>query len=103
MRKFYLIIQLLIAVVFIQTAQAQDSWLKVEAGTEFSVALKSDSTLWSWGRNSNGQLGLGNTVNRMVPFQIGVDSDWKQVSTGAAHTLAVKNDGTLWAWGSNGV
>jgi alpha-tubulin suppressor-like RCC1 family protein len=56
MRKFYFIIQFLFAVVFIQTAQAQDSWLKVEAGTEFSVALKSDSTLWSWGRKHNVQL-----------------------------------------------
>ncbi|MBP1672784.1 MAG: Regulator of chromosome condensation repeat [Bacteroidetes bacterium] len=42
---------------------AQNDWVKCGTGTEFSVALKSDGTLWSWGSNMNGQLGTGNTVN----------------------------------------
>jgi alpha-tubulin suppressor-like RCC1 family protein len=102
MRKIHKTIQLFTALLLSQTAQAQDYWLKVEGGTEYSLALKSDSTLWSWGHNANGQLGLGNTINQIAPNQIGSDSNWKQISAGALHVLAVKNDGTLWAWGNNG-
>ena len=103
MRKIHKTIQLFTALLLSQTAQAQDYWLKIESGTEYSLALKSDSTLWSWGQNTNGQLGLGNTINQIVPNQIGSESNWKQISAGAFHVLAVKNDGTLWAWGLNSV
>jgi len=37
------------------------TWQKVVCGGEFSVALRSDSTLWAWGFNGNGQLGIGIT------------------------------------------
>ena len=62
--------------------------------------MKADGTLWTWGYNSNGQLGDGTTTNRTSPGRVGSDSDW---ATAAAdtHTLVVKTDGTLWAWGQN--
>ena len=103
MKKIYKTIQVLAALFFLQNAHSQDYWLNIESGTEFSLALKSDSTLWSWGNNSNGQLGIGNTLNQIIPVQIGTDSEWKNISAGAFHTLAIKNDGTLWAWGLNSV
>lgn len=84
-----------------------------------TVALKSDGTLWAWGENIFGQLGDGTNYNmawagagtyplngheandRLLPLQIGTDTDWSRISTGAGHSVALKNDGTLWAWGLN--
>jgi alpha-tubulin suppressor-like RCC1 family protein len=89
--------------ISISLYRAQPTWLKAECGTEFTVALKSDHTLWAWGFNANGQLGIGGTSNaNPSPLQIGLDSDWSDISTGAFHALALKSNGTLWAWGSNG-
>lgn len=57
--------------------------------------------LWSWGQNSFGQLGLGDTTDRSSPVQIGVDTDWAMVATSWNHTLALKTGGSLYAWGDN--
>ncbi len=64
-------------------------------------AIKTDGTLWSWGNNSGGQLGIGNSQQQLSPVQVGSDSDWKQVATGCTSVLAVKTDGSLWGWGAN--
>ncbi|MFZ4400992.1 MAG: T9SS type A sorting domain-containing protein [Bacteroidales bacterium] len=77
------------------------TWLKVSCGTEFSVALRSDSTLWAWGANMNGQLGIGNLNTVYTPVQIGSDHNWKDIVAAAMHCLALKSDGSLWAWGLN--
>lgn len=65
------------------------------------MALKTDGTMWSWGRNPYGQLGLGEWGSKDVPTQVGVASDWESVTAGGNHALAIKTDGTLWAWGYN--
>ena len=64
-----------------------------------NLAVKSDGTLWSWGRNNDGELGHGNTDNLSSPVQIGGDTDWANVSFQSSISLAVKTDGTLWSWG----
>ena len=74
-------------------------WATVEGGTDYSVAIKQDGSLWAWGSN-NGRLGDGTTTSRATPVRIGTDR-WKAVSAGEAHTLGIKADGTLWAWGQN--
>ncbi len=56
--------------------------------------------LWTWGYNTNGQLGNGNTTNYSSPVQVGALANWKQVG-GQFHVLSIKTDGTLWAWGLN--
>ncbi len=75
--------------------------IHVEAGIYQSFLIKSDGTLWSWGFNASGQLGLGNRIDRSVPNQVGTDNKWVSVSSGSNHTLGLKSDGTLYAWGSN--
>ena len=45
--------------------------------------------LWSWGRNSYGQLGIGDTTNRSSPVQIGALTTWSSVSVGNGHSLAI--------------
>jgi alpha-tubulin suppressor-like RCC1 family protein len=86
-----------------QIGTAND-WKVVAAGFEHSAAIKNNGTLWTWGRNNFGQLGIGNLVDKNIPTQVGTGTDWKNVvmSTSSNYTLAIKNDGTIWAWGNNG-
>lgn len=77
------------------------NWLQVACGYEFTVAIKSNGTLWAWGRNEQGQLGDGTIINRSVPVQIGNENNWLSITCGDYRSIAIKKDGTLWAWGSN--
>jgi len=63
--------------------------------------VKSDGTLWSWGRGASGALGHNNTTNYSVPTQVGSDTDWLEVHSGYVQAHAIKTDGTLWSWGDN--
>jgi alpha-tubulin suppressor-like RCC1 family protein len=59
-------------------------------------------TLWTWGNNSNRQLGNNTTTNRLTPVTtFAGGTNWKQVAGGNNHTAAIKIDGTLWTWGNN--
>ena len=79
------------------------NWLNIAGGySSWSLAVKTDGTLWSWGKNDAGQLGLGNTTYYSSPKQIGALMGWSQVACGHFHSLSIKTDGTLWAWGANG-
>lgn len=75
-------------------------WLKVSAARQsFTLALKTNGTLWAWGDNEYGRLGDGTTTNRYSPVQIGT-STWKEIAAGTFHSIGIKSDGTLWQWGS---
>ncbi|MCL2785890.1 MAG: hypothetical protein FWD81_01515, partial [Methanomassiliicoccaceae archaeon] len=76
-------------------------WESIAAGSEYTLAIKTNGTLWAWGQNTYGKLGDGTTTQRNSPVQIGTDADWKSVDAGIDHTIAIKTDGTLWAWGRN--
>lgn len=82
---------------------SQLTWQALDAGTEFSVGIQSDGSLWTWGNNLNSELGLGDNNLREVPTQVGADTDWQEIACGAFHVIALKTNGTLWAWGSNAV
>ena len=77
--------------------------IAIAAGDDRSLALKSDGTVWSWGRNNFGQLGDGTTTNSPVPKQIPSTSlsGVNAITAGVYHSLALKSDGTVWVWGSN--
>ena len=77
-------------------------WKYLSAGSDHSVAIKTDGTLWGWGRNDSGQLGNNNKLTSSVATQENSDSNWTAVSAGFNHTVAIKMDGTLWSWGANG-
>ena len=79
-------------------------WASVCAGSEFSLATKTNGELWAWGDDSHGQLGddrSGTGVIQLTPRRIGTDTDWVALAAGRYHTLALKGDGSLWAWGDN--
>ena len=73
----------------------------VSAGAEHNLVLQSDGTVWSWGLNSDGQLGDGTTNPSSVPTKIPGLSGVIAISAGAHHSLVLKNDGTVWGWGAN--
>ncbi len=71
-------------------------------GAKWSRAsVKSDGTLWTWGNNGSGELGLGDTTNRSSPVQVGSLTDWDNATVWSGVMGAVKTDGTLWTWGDN--
>jgi alpha-tubulin suppressor-like RCC1 family protein len=78
------------------------NWKQVSCGQDHTVAIKTDGTLWTWGRNNNGQLGNNTTINRTTPVTTFTGgTNWKQVAGGISNTAAIKTDGTLWTWGFN--
>lgn len=95
------------------------NWKKVFAGGHMIAAIKMDGTLWTWGKNDDGELGLNDTNDRSSPVQVGTEQNWKTVridqfsgnsidgpftansGTQQAVVCALKNDGTLWTWGKN--
>jgi alpha-tubulin suppressor-like RCC1 family protein len=83
-----------------QLGTAND-WLKVSAGSAYSLAIKNTGTLWAWGLNTTGQLGIGSIVNQNLPTQVGISSNWSEIEAGHEHALALDNLGFVWAWGNN--
>lgn len=87
----------------VQTVAFGTNWIKASCqGYSVAIALKQDGTLWSWGYNGVGELGINATTARSSPIQVvGASTLWTDVSTNNETTLATKKDGSLWAWGYN--
>jgi hypothetical protein len=64
------------------------------------TALTTSGTLYAWGIQSSGQLGLGDTIARSSPTQVG-SSSWRMVSAGSYNTAGITSTGTLFVWGNN--
>ena len=76
--------------------------MSVSASGSHSLALANDGTVWAWGCNSLGQLGIGGTTADHPPTQVdSVLSNVIKISAGDNHSLALTNDGHVWAWGHN--
>ncbi len=65
-----------------------------------TCAIRTDDTLWCWGRNDVGQIGDGTNTMRTSPVRVGT-ATWKSVVTGYDHTCGIRSDDTLWCWGRN--
>jgi alpha-tubulin suppressor-like RCC1 family protein len=89
----------------VTTFAGGNDWKQAEGGTSHTVAIKTDGTLWSWGMNDQGQLGVNARDNsspfsRSTPVTTFVGgTNWKQASAGYQYSAAIKTDGTLWTWG----
>jgi len=74
-------------------------------GDRDNCAIGADHTVWTWGRNYNGQLGIGTADQAAHPFPVQVPAFGNgyvtMVQTPDWHSMALESDGTLWAWGSN--
>ena len=76
--------------------------------TEMGAAIKTNGTLWTWGKNENGELGQnergpGSSTSRSSPTQVGTDASWANGSVRGNQEgcMATKTDGTFWIWGRN--
>jgi alpha-tubulin suppressor-like RCC1 family protein len=76
-------------------------WSPISAAGHHTCARASDDSLWCWGDNDAGQLGVGDTMARSVPTQVGIDNVWREISTGKVHTCSIRVDKSLWCWGGN--
>ena len=86
------------------------TWSKIFMGGEGNhrFAIKTDGTLWTWGYNASGRLGLnvagegaGSVAAQSSPTQVGTDTTWTEAMSGMNNSIAVKTDGTLWTWGAS--
>jgi alpha-tubulin suppressor-like RCC1 family protein len=77
-------------------------WCQVSAGSNHSLGLRTNGTLWAWGYNGSGQLGTNTITARSSPVSVvGGFTDWCQVSGGQNQSFGIKTNGTLWSWGNN--
>jgi alpha-tubulin suppressor-like RCC1 family protein len=80
----------------------ETNWSKIGASSSVFASIKTDGTLWLWGSNSYGKLGLGDTNHRSSPTQLGSSTDWASLPRGGGNWMgAIKTNGTLWTWGGN--
>ena len=75
---------------------------KISSNGNVTLAIKSDGTLWGWGRNSDaGQLGINDRTNYSSPVQV-PGNTWDRIAIGNYfQSFGIKTDGTLWSWGHN--
>lgn len=86
----------------IQTVTAGTTWKSVSAGDKHTLAIKTDGSLWTWGRNFYGQLGDNTKTHRSSPVQtVSGGNNWVVIATGYGASASIKTDGSLWLWGYN--
>lgn len=73
----------------------------VDAGQGHTCAIRSDGTLWCWGRNSQRQVSGSLDIQFRAPVQVGSENDWIGVQAAQAHSCAMRADRSLWCWGTN--
>lgn len=89
--------------IFFYTNVYSQCITNVATGAGHSCVLK-DGTLWSWGRNTNGQLGDNSYSHKNIPTQIGTDNNWMSLASFSGYqnsSMAIKTNGSLWGWGIN--
>jgi alpha-tubulin suppressor-like RCC1 family protein len=78
-------------------------WTSAQAGEHFSCGIRGTGSLYCWGKNDLGQLGINSTESTSSPIEVHNSwSDWSQVSPGKSHTCAIRN-GRGYCWGDNSV
>ncbi|WP_369146896.1 RCC1 domain-containing protein [Streptomyces sp. R44] len=82
--------------------QSLDKVKEVAAGCYHAAALREDGTVWTWGRNTDGQLGIGSATDQNTPKKVPDLVDAVAIAIGCYHTVALTADGTVKAWGRGG-
>ena len=78
----------------------ETNWISIAAGDAHNLAVKSDGTIWTWGKSVQARFARMQPIPAPIPAAPG--KDWKQAATGGSHySVALKRDGTLWGWGNN--
>ena len=72
----------------------------IAAGAHFSLALSVTGSVYAWGWNGFGQLGLNDLISRSTPTQITTLSNVQAISAGEMFSLAI-GENHLYGWGCN--
>jgi alpha-tubulin suppressor-like RCC1 family protein len=75
----------------------------IAAGENHVLTLKDDGTVWAWGNNAYGELGIGSTTPQSTPVQVPALAGVVAIAAGGGVSLALKSDGTVWEWGTTGL
>lgn len=81
------------------TAHAATTWRQVDVGDSHICGIRTDGSLWCWGSNWGGQLGVGDTEDRSRPTRVGTRKDWHKVSAGNNRTCALTTGTEIYCWG----
>ena len=73
----------------------------VAAGRDHSAIVLPDGSVWVWGSNARGQLGIDAADASPVPVPVLGPAEVVALSSGEAHLLALTRNGDVWAWGAN--
>ncbi|QSX37718.1 RCC1 domain-containing protein [Shewanella sedimentimangrovi] len=91
-----------------QQVNTDTDWADIRVGWTQVVALKKDGSIWSWGSNYSGALGLGLENDPDVywlqvdtPTRIGNRTDWVKIAAAEDTSYAIDSSGRLWGWGQN--
>ena len=76
-------------------------WAAVSTGFAHTCAISTGKSLYCWGWNDFGQLGIGATGDRFSPKKVGTAGVWAKVSVGGGHTCALSTGKSLYCWGYN--
>lgn len=79
------------------------TWVDVDAGVAHTCARTASQTLWCWGANRQGQLGLNGTLTiAFEPLQVDPPTQTRALAVGGRHTCAIATNDELYCWGANG-
>jgi hypothetical protein len=108
--KKHIFLTVVLALTFVSLGWSADV-VSIWGGARGTIVLKSDGTVWTWGANFGGKLGVGigpaTLVGTNIPVEVhgpGNISYLNSITTimgGEIHNVALKSDGTVWAWGQN--
>lgn len=76
-------------------------WSFITAGQRIACGIQTPGSIYCWGDNGEGQLGVGDTAARWTPTRVGAKSDFRALSLKAFHVCAIDAAARLWCWGRN--
>jgi alpha-tubulin suppressor-like RCC1 family protein len=76
-------------------------FVSVSAGQLHTCAIDTGGSLWCFGFNDSGQLGVGSNVDAVAPTQVKAGTLWRSVAAGDLHTCGETFDAKLYCWGWN--
>jgi len=78
-----------------------DDFIQISIGWNHSLGLKEDGSVWAWGTNINGALGIGSSPSITTPVKLEELPTIKEVSAGFNNSFALADNGNVYSWGEN--